>query len=156
MNTTSNQGGERRATHRRRPTRKATVALSMLTFVGSLATVAMLAIVVGCVAGASSTQPRGHVVGGPPPAPLNENRPPPPGPQAAWVAGYWHWNGATYTWIPGHWESAPPGMAWYGPTYSSSADGRHFYEPGAFRPAGGPAAAPPPRGAPPANANALR
>ena len=64
------------------------------------------------------------------------------------MAGYWHWNGATYSWIPGHWEQAPPGMAWYGPTYGTSPDGSYLYEPGAFRP-GAPTAVPP-------KANALR
>jgi hypothetical protein len=111
------------------------------------------ALAAGCVAGSTSTPPRGVVVSGPPPAPLAETRPPPPGPQAAWVSGYWHWNGATYAWIPGHWESAPPGMAWYGPTYSSGTDGRHYYEPGAYRPASPSRGVTPP---PHSNANALR
>jgi hypothetical protein len=112
------------------------------------------ALSIGCVAGAQSTPARGVIVSGPPPAPLAEARPPPPGPSAAWVAGYWHWNGATYTWIPGHWESAPPGMVWYGPTYGATADGNYLYEPGAFRP--GTAAPPSAPAHPPPSANALR
>jgi len=104
-----------------------------------------------CVPVSQSTPSRGVIVSGPPPAPLPETRPPPPSPAAAWVAGYWHWTGATYAWIPGHWENAPPGMTWYGPSYAATTDGRTVYEPGGFRPG-----APPPPHAPPANANALR
>jgi hypothetical protein len=103
-----------------------------------------------CVAGAPATPARGIIVNGPPPAALPETRPAPPSPLAAWVAGYWHWNGATYAWIPGHWENAPPGMIWYAPSYGATADGHYLYEPGRFRP-GAPAA---PAG--PATANALR
>ncbi len=114
----------------------------------ALLATALQAALAGCVAGVTATPPRGQVVNSPPPPTLVETRSPPPGPQATWVAGYWHWNGATYSWIPGHWEQAPPGMARYGPTYGTSPDGSYLYEPGAFRP-GAPTAVPP-------KANALR
>ncbi len=87
----------------------------------------------GCVATASNPQPRGVVVNGPPPAPLQEDRPAPPGASAVWINGYWHWTGAQYTWIPGHWENAPPGQSWYGPRYSTS-EGSYFYQPGGWKP----------------------
>ena len=91
----------------------------------------------GCVATAQSAPARGVVVSGPPPAPLVEERPPQPTPNAngtasaAWVAGYWHWTGMQYAWIPGHWEAAPPGASWAAPRYTQ-ADGAYFYEPGGW------------------------
>lgn len=129
---------------------RASIVLGALCVTSSLAGA-------GCVAGAPTTPARGVVVSGPPPAPLIEARSPPPTPSAAWVAGYWHWNGATYAWIPGHWENAPPGMIWYGPTYGPTADGRYLYEPGTFRPADGPPSNPGPLPAnrPTATANAF-
>src|SRR5438270_7690660 len=89
----------------------------------------------GCVATEQGAPPRGVAVSGPPPAPIVEAmRPPPTSPDAAWVAGYWHWTGMQYAWIPGHWENAPPGTAWAAPRYVRS-DGSYFYEAGAWRPA---------------------
>ncbi|WP_394845854.1 hypothetical protein LZC95_00125 [Pendulispora brunnea] len=88
--------------------------------------------IAGCVATASNPTPRGVVVNGPPPAPLQEDRPAPPSATAVWVNGYWHWTGAQYTWIPGHWEHAPPGQTWYGPRYGSS-EGTFFYQPGGWK-----------------------
>jgi len=88
-----------------------------------------------CVVNEPETPTRGVVVSGPPPAPVAEQRPPAPGPQAAWVQGYWHWTGMQYAWIPGHWETAPPGTAWAAPTYTQR-DGRVVYESGGWRPAG--------------------
>src|SRR5690242_8242581 len=72
-----------------------------------------------CVANQASAPARAVVVNGPPPPPIAEERPPAPGPQAAWVAGYWHWTGMHYAWIPGHWESAPPGQTWSAPQYTT-------------------------------------
>jgi hypothetical protein len=39
----------------------------------------------------------------PPPTPA-EAIPPAPAPNAVWVAGYWIYDGRTYTWQSGHWE----------------------------------------------------
>ena len=86
----------------------------------------------GCVATATPAPSRGVVVTGPPPQPIPEARTAPPGANAAWVEGYWHWTGAQYSWIPGHWESAPPGAHWYAPRYVST-DGAYFYEPGGWQ-----------------------
>ncbi len=96
--------------------------------------ISMLVIVAGalcaaCVVNEPESPTRGVVVSGPPPAPVREDRPPPPSPQAAWVPGYWHWTGMQYSWIPGHWEAAPPGQSWTGPVYSAH-DGKYFYENG--------------------------
>jgi hypothetical protein len=85
----------------------------------------------GCVATAQAPPPRGVAVSGPPPAPLNEERPTPPGAGAQWVAGYWHWTGMQYAWIPGHWETPPPGAVWAAPRYVRS-EGAYFYEAGAW------------------------
>jgi hypothetical protein len=93
--------------------------------------VALSAAGVGCVAPPEPVAPRGVAVNGPPPAPLAETRPPPPGPAAVWVAGYWHWTGMQYTWIPGHWDGEHPGATWTAPRYVS-ADGAYYYEGGAW------------------------
>lgn len=88
-----------------------------------------------CVVNEAESPTRGVVVSGPPPAPMREDRPPPPNPQASWVAGYWHWTGMQYAWIPGHWE-APPSRAvvWSAPKVTSTPDGRYVYESGGWRP----------------------
>ncbi|HXN34083.1 MAG TPA: hypothetical protein VN894_19585, partial [Polyangiaceae bacterium] len=51
-------------------------------------------LAVGCVV-AAGPAPFGGVVAvsGPPPEPVQEIRPPPLRPRAAWVPGYWHWTG---------------------------------------------------------------
>ena len=93
-----------------------------------------------CVVNEPESPPRGLVVSGPPPAPVREDRPPQPSPQAAWVPGYWHWTGMQYSWIPGHWEAPPPGQSWTAPVYTAR-DGRYFYENGHWTAAQQPAAA---------------
>jgi hypothetical protein len=75
--------------------------------------------------------PAGVAVSGPPPAPMQEARPPPLRPRAVWVAGYWHWTGMQYAWIPGHWEDPPVGASWRAPRYLLR-DGVYYYEPGGW------------------------
>lgn len=105
---------------------------------GLLFVFAAALLVQGCVATATQPQPRGFVVTGPPPPPIQEPRTAAPSATATWVGGYWHWTGAEYAWIPGHWESAPPGAAWYGPRYVQTESG-YIYEPGGWTPGpGGP------------------
>ncbi len=87
----------------------------------------------GCVVNEAESPTRGVVVSGPPPAPVREDRPAAPGPQAVWVSGYWHWTGMQYAWIPGHWEAPPPGATWNAPVYTAR-DGRYFYESGGWKP----------------------
>jgi hypothetical protein len=94
-----------------------------------------------CVATATPPAARGVAVNGPPPAPMNEPRPPQPTSDATWIAGYWHWTGMQYAWIPGHWENAPPGATWAAPQYSS-VGGSYFYQAGQW--------------SRPTNANAIR
>ncbi len=48
-----------------------------------------------------------------PPAPYVEVRPYAPGPDYAWVNGYWHWDGSQYVWMRGRWEPVPAtGYSW--------------------------------------------
>ena len=85
-----------------------------------------------CVATEQSVASRGVIVSGPPPAPMADERPPPPSGASVWIAGYWHWTGMQYAWIPGHWESGPPGAAWAAPRYVKS-EGGYYYEAGRWR-----------------------
>lgn len=87
-----------------------------------------------CVVGETHPPDRYVVVSGPPPAPIEEQRPAPPGRAVIWVAGYWHWAGDRYAWIPGHWDQPPAGArGWHAPHYSF-VDGSYRYEPGTWKP----------------------
>lgn len=99
------------------------------------AVIVVVMAMTGCVVNEPESPPRGVVVSGPPPAPVHEDRPPPPGPTARWVAGYWHWTGMQYAWIPGHWEQSPPAGAtgWAPPRVTPTQDGRYVYESGGWR-----------------------
>jgi hypothetical protein len=103
---------------------------------GVLGTVFVLSttLATACVVNEPETPTRGVVVSAPPPAPVQEVRPPAPSQQSVWIAGYWHWTGMQYAWIPGHWDAPPPGRAWTAPVYTVR-DGRYFYESGGWRPA---------------------
>jgi YXWGXW repeat-containing protein len=90
------------------------------------------AFATACVVNEPESPPRGVVVSSPPPAPVQEERPAPPNPQAVWVAGYWHWTGMQYAWIPGHWDAPPPGAIWAAPTVTMR-DGRYIYESGGWQ-----------------------
>lgn len=92
----------------------------------------LIAVSAGCVVNAADSPARGVIVSGPPPAPVREEAPPPPSPQASWVNGYWHWTGTTYAWIPGHWEAPPAGTVWSAPRVVTQ-DGHYVYEPGGWQ-----------------------
>jgi WXXGXW repeat (2 copies) len=62
---------------------------------------------------------------GPPPAPrVVAVRPVAPGPDYAWVDGYWYPEGGRYRWHAGYWSRPPyTGAHWVGPHH----DGERFY-----------------------------
>jgi hypothetical protein len=62
---------------------------------------------------------------GPPPAPrVVAVRPVAPGPDYAWVDGYWYPGGGRYRWHAGYWSRPPyAGAHWVGPHH----DGERFY-----------------------------
>ncbi len=50
----------------------------------------------------------GELVADVPPTPNEPPRGAAPSADAAWVPGYWHWDGVRYVWIAGHWEREHP------------------------------------------------
>jgi hypothetical protein len=65
----------------------------------------------------------------PPPTPV-ENPPPAPASNAVWAAGYWIYDGRTYTWVGGHWEVPPPFAHTYVPAHSENRGGQMVFVPG--------------------------
>ncbi len=59
-----------------------------------------------------------------PPPPRVEVVPPAPnaGPQMAWQAGRWNWNGNTWQWEDGHYVAAPQAAAVWHPGHWESRD----------------------------------
>ncbi len=54
----------------------------------------------------------------PPPLVQVEVAPPPPLPDAVWLAGAWYWDGRIWLWHPGQWTLPPrPGLLWHAPTW---------------------------------------
>lgn len=71
-------------------------------------------------------------IGPPPPPRVLRVVPTSPGPDFAWVAGYWYPVGSHYKWHAGYWTRAPyAGARWVGPRYESGQffqgywDGEH-------------------------------
>jgi hypothetical protein len=65
----------------------------------------------------------------PPPTPA-ETIPAQPAPNAVWVAGYWLYDGHSYTWMAGHWETPPPMAKTYVPAHYETRNGQTVYVPG--------------------------
>jgi hypothetical protein len=64
-------------------------------------------------------------IGPPPPPRVVYDRAPSPGPQFAWIDGYWYPVGRHYRWHPGYWTQPPyPGARWVVPHH----DGERFLE----------------------------
>jgi len=60
----------------------------------------------------------GITIGTPPPPVAVVAPPPMPGPDFAWVAGYWYPSGPSYAWRGGYWVRAPyAGARWVAPRY---------------------------------------
>ena len=53
----------------------------------------------------------------PPPAPMAEYRPAPPGYGYYWVDGNWDWTGYDWSWNAGFWSPARPGYVYVAPRY---------------------------------------
>ncbi len=53
----------------------------------------------------------------PPSQPMDDERPPQPGPDYAWAYGYWWWTNGTYVWVPGYWVLPPQVDYVYVPGY---------------------------------------
>jgi hypothetical protein len=52
-----------------------------------------------------------------------------PGPEYAWVPGYWTWRDSRYEWMAGHWEIPPRSSAvWVPPHWDQESGGYRFYE----------------------------
>ena len=71
-----------------------------------------------------------RITTGHPPALRHEHRPPSPGPDYVWVAGFWDNGGGHWAWVPGRWDRpATTGVYWIAPRYVHS-EGAYIYEPG--------------------------
>ncbi len=66
---------------------------------------------------------------GPPPAPVDV-MPPQPASNAVWAAGYWIFDGRTYTWMAGHWEVPPPLARAYVAAHWENRNGQSVFVPG--------------------------
>ena len=62
----------------------------------------------------------------PPPTPIAEYRPTPPGYGYMWVDGYWDWTGYDWSWNTGYWAPERPGYVYVAPRYVY-VDGRPVY-----------------------------
>ena len=77
----------------------------------------------GCIFGADVSV--GVRIGPPPPPRVVVTRPAAPGPDWAWVDGYWYPVGNRYEWHEGYWSRPPyPAARWIGPRY----DHDRYYE----------------------------
>jgi hypothetical protein len=65
----------------------------------------------------------------PPPTP-NDPVPPQPSANAVWIAGYWIYDGRSYTWVRGRWEVPPPLARTYVPAHSEMRNGQLVHVPG--------------------------
>ena len=68
----------------------------------------------------------------PPPTPV-ETMPPQPAPNAVWIAGYWIYDGRSFTWMSGRWEVPPPFAHTYVPAHSEMRNGQLVHVPGYWR-----------------------
>src|SRR6266849_10166026 len=65
----------------------------------------------------------------PPPPVVAYSRPPYPGPDRTWVAGYWYPVGSRYAWRAGYWERSPYADGyWVAPRYEDHRYYRGYWE----------------------------
>ncbi len=63
-----------------------------------------------------------------PPAAQQEVPPPRPGPDYAWIGGYWTWANRQYVWTAGHWEVPPrQGATWVPPRWEQEGSAYRFH-----------------------------
>ncbi len=92
-------------------------------------------VVSGCYVRAGGPPPSGPPPAGtdatlypsaPPPDPIPEDQPPPPGYGYNWIGGYWDWTGYDWTWDAGYWAPQEAGYLFIGPRFEF-IDGRPVY-----------------------------
>jgi hypothetical protein len=67
------------------------------------------------------------------PPPRTETIPPAPRAGAMWIAGYWTWEGTTWTWIVGRWQMPPEGnVRWTPPVVQIHPGGIQVFMPGGW------------------------
>jgi hypothetical protein len=73
-----------------------------------------------------------------PPAPVIEDKPPPPQPSYTWVPGYWWWSRTSkhYAWVAGAWRNPPPDHVWTPGSWALGTPGHYFWHPGVWGPKG--------------------
>lgn len=71
-----------------------------------------------------------HATPPPPPQTPREVVPSAPAPNAVWIAGYWIYDGHSYTWTTGRWEIPPPLARAYVPAHSEMRNGQIVFVPG--------------------------
>jgi hypothetical protein len=60
-----------------------------------------------------------------------------PGPDFAWVGGYWDGAPGHYRWVGGHWDRAPHGHGqWFAPHWDKDRDGHWHQTKGEWRDSG--------------------
>jgi len=73
-----------------------------------------------------------------PPAPVIEDKPPPPQPSYAWVPGYWWWSRTSkhYAWVAGGWRNPPPEHIWTPGAWTLGSPAHYSWRPGFWGPKG--------------------
>ena len=94
----------------------------MRTLGTTLLAVALLALAVSCGPAVVTAQIRV----GPPPLRV-ESPPPPPAPDAYWIAGHWRWEGGEYVWAQGHWVIPRPGEVYARAFWTGDGNGWHYH-----------------------------
>lgn len=87
-------------------------------------TTLLAALLLACASSVAGAQVIGIRIGAPPPPRVVRVQPPRPGPEYAWVDGYWYPSGRRYQWHQGYWTRPPYGGArWVAPHH----DGERFF-----------------------------
>jgi hypothetical protein len=79
-----------------------------------------------------STEPEQTSNEAPPGQPMDDDRGDQPGPDHAWVCGYWWWTDGRYVWVPGYWAIPPNTEYVYISGYWTHVDGIWRYRRGGW------------------------